>query len=101
MALSLQQLALLVFAHLLAALLDHATQQASPLLRAVSPISRARQGLETRRKHVKQSRVSRFHLRRSAVSVPSGNRFGSAADEGTHDQFSRVSERSIHRVSAW
>jgi hypothetical protein len=35
-ALSLQELALFVLAHLLAALLDDATQRASPLLRAIS-----------------------------------------------------------------
>ena len=35
-ALPLQQLSLLVFAHLLAALLDHTTQRVSPLLRRAS-----------------------------------------------------------------
>jgi hypothetical protein len=45
-ALPLQQLPLLVFAHLLTALLDHTTQPASPLLRGVSLVLRARQGLE-------------------------------------------------------
>ena len=53
-ALPLQQLSLLVFAHLLAALLDHTTQRVSPLLRVASLILRARQGLETWPKHVKQ-----------------------------------------------
>ena len=37
-ALPLQQLSLLVFAHLLAALLDHTTQRVSPLLRVASLI---------------------------------------------------------------
>jgi hypothetical protein len=46
-ALPLQQFTLLVFAHLLAALLDHTTQRVSPLLRGASLVLRARQGLET------------------------------------------------------
>jgi hypothetical protein len=46
-ALPLQQLTLLVFTHLLAALFDHTTQRVSPLLRGASLVSRARQGLET------------------------------------------------------
>jgi hypothetical protein len=53
-ALPLQQLPLLVFAHLLAALFDHTAQRVSPLHREALLVLRARQGLETCRKRVKQ-----------------------------------------------
>jgi hypothetical protein len=98
-ALSLQQLALLVLSHLLATLLDHATQRVSPLHRVVSPTSRARQGVETRSEHVKQLRESNGTTP-NAIGFPSGDAFDSTSDEWADDQVSRSPQHPIHGMSA-